>query len=128
MNMIFDNTLSDYCLVELLLVPWYTSLETINAVCVKTVDDGASDIPLVQGRTVSPSLVHTQVQNSHYVDVDAALAILPAQSTTRDRIFSVTADTRAASNKINMHARRNFENVHLVSRVKPLYPLTHRFN
>lgn len=112
MNRIFDNTLSYYCLVELLLVPWYISLETINAVCVKTVDDGASDIPLVQGRTVSPSLVHTQVQNSHYVDVDAALDILPAQSTTRDRIFSVTA-----SNKINMHARRNFENVHLVSRI-----------
>lgn len=80
MNMIFDNTLSDYCLVELLLVPWYIWLETINAVCVKTVDDGASDIPLVQGRTVSPSLFHMQVQNSHYVDVDAALAILPAQS------------------------------------------------
>jgi len=58
MNMVFDNTLSDYCLVEQLLVPWYILLETINAVCAKTVYGRASDIPLVQGRTVSPSLVH----------------------------------------------------------------------
>lgn len=82
--MVFDNTLSDYRTT-------IGTLETINAVYVKRVDDEASDIPLVQGRTVSPSLVHMQVQNSRYVDVCGAPAILSAQSITRDRIFSVIA-------------------------------------
>lgn len=106
---------------------WYITLVTINAVYVKRVDGEASDIPLVQGRTVSLSLVHMQVQNSRYVDVCGAPAILSAQSITRDRIFSVIAGTRAASNQTNcMHARREKEPVLKITckYINPLLQLT----
>lgn len=86
----------------------YVKLNTINVVYVKRVGDGVSDIPLVQGIAVSLFLAHKQVQNSHYVDVRSAPAILPSQSIIRDDSrFSVTVGTKAASNQTNfMHARQ----------------------